>query len=69
MIKAKLKHYKDTDIYINPYTVSYITEENNQTIVGFTNGHSFMVTASPQELRRMIEHETKSLCKECTQCV
>lgn len=64
MIRTKLA-YDGTEIYINPYTVSYILNGNMETVVGFTNGHTYNVTASGTELRRLIDEETKSLCKEC----
>ena len=69
MIRTKLS-YGGGEIFINPYTVSYIMRnELNETTIGFTNGHQYNITASPQELRRLIEDETKSLCQECTKGV
>lgn len=66
MIKTKLA-YDGKEIYINPYTISYITRDNrmNETIIGFTNGHTYNVTASIPEILEVINEETKSLCKEC----
>lgn len=66
MIKTKLA-YDGNEIYINPYTISYITRDNrmNETIIGFTNGHTYNVTASIPEILEVINEETKSLCKEC----
>lgn len=66
MIKTKLA-YDGNEIYINPYTISYITRDNrmNETIIGFTNGHTYNVTASIPEILEVISNETKSLCKEC----
>lgn len=59
--------YGAGEIIINPYTVSYIIRnECNETTVGFTNGHTYNVTASPLELMEAINNETKSLCKDCT---
>lgn len=56
------------EIIINPYTVSYIIRnELNETTIGFTNGHTYNVTASPLELMEAINNETKFLCKECMQ--
>lgn len=70
MIRTKLA-YDGNEIYINPYTISYITRDNkmNETIIGFTNGHTYNVTASIPEILEVIENETKSLCKECTQSI
>lgn len=66
MIRTKLA-YDGNEIYINPYTISYITRDNrtNETIIGFTNGHTYNVTASIPEILEVINEETKSLCKEC----
>lgn len=70
MIRTKLA-YGGQDIIINPYTVSYIIESQISTnaIIAFTNGHTIEVTANLMKLQEVIEYETKSLCKECTQCV
>lgn len=58
MIKTKLA-YDNIDIYINPYTISYITRDKdmNETVIGFTNGHAYNVTASPLELLEVLENE------------
>ena len=64
MIVTKLA-YDGARLYINPYTISYILDGDDTTVVGFTNGHTYEVTASGIELRRLIDEETKSLCKEC----
>ena len=66
MIKTKLA-YDNIDIYINPYTISYITRDKdmNETVIGLTNGHTYIVSASVSELLEGINNETKSLCKEC----
>lgn len=64
MITTKLA-YDGARLYINPYTVSYILDGDDTTVVGFTNGHTYEVTASGIELRGLIDEETKSLCKEC----
>ena len=64
MIRTKLQYNKE-DIFINPYTISYITRIEDEVTIGFTNGHTYNVTASIQELLEVIENETKSLCKEC----
>lgn len=66
MIKTRLA-YNGGDIYINPYTISYMTRFENETTIGFTNGHTYNVSASIPELLEVINNETKSLCKECTQ--
>lgn len=70
MIVTKLA-YGGGVIIINPYTVSYMTNSqvSTNTIIAFTNGHTIEVTASLIKLQEVIENETKSLCKECTQCV
>lgn len=70
MIRTRLA-YGGQDILINPYTVSYIIESqvSTNTTIAFTNGHTIEVTASLIKLMEVIENETKSLCKECTQCV
>jgi len=68
MIQTRLAHTTDGIIIINPYTISYITSLEGYTTIGLTNGHTYDVTASPQELMEVIENETKSLCKECTRC-
>lgn len=69
MITTRLS-YGAGEIILNPYTVSYIIrDELGRTAITFTNGHSLEVTASVLELRRLIENETKSLCKECTKGV
>lgn len=65
MIQTRLAHTTDGIIIINPYTISYITSLEGYTTIGLTNGHTYDVTASPQELMEVIENETKSLCKEC----
>ena len=66
MIRTKLA-YDGNEIYINPYTISYITRDNamNDTVIAFTNGHTYNVTASIPEILEAIKNETKSLCKEC----
>lgn len=64
MIVTKLA-YDGSRLYINPYAVSYILDESDTTVVGFTNGHTYDVISSASELRRLIDEETKSLCKEC----
>ena len=64
MIVTKLA-YDGARLYINPYTISYILDGDDTTVVGFTNGHTYEVTASGTELRGLIDEETKSLCKEC----
>lgn len=64
MIVTKLA-YDGARLYINPYTISYILDGDDTTVVGFTNGHTYEVTASGTELRRLIDEKTKSLCKEC----
>lgn len=66
MIRTKLA-YDGAEILINPYTVSYILRQESETIIGFTNGHTYPVTASLNELKEGIENETKSLCKGCSQ--
>lgn len=66
MIVTKLA-YDGARLYINPYTVSYILDGDDTTVVGFTNGHTYEVTASGTELRRLMDEETKSLCKGCSQ--
>lgn len=66
MIKTKLA-YDTIEMYINPYTISYITRDKdmNETVIGLTNGHTYIVSASVSELLEAINNETKSLCKEC----
>ena len=64
MIKTKLE-YDGNEIYINPYTISYIIRQDYNTVIGFTNGHTYNVTASVPELLEGINNETKSLCKQC----
>lgn len=66
MIKTKLA-YDNIDIYINPYTISYITRDKdmNETVIGLTNGHTYIVSANVSELLEGIDNETKSLCEEC----
>lgn len=64
MISTKIA-YDGARLYFNPYTVSYILDQDDTTVIGFTNGHTYDVTASGTELRRLIDEETKSLCKEC----
>lgn len=64
MIVTKLA-YDGARIYINPYGVSYILDSDETTTVGFSNGHTYEITMSALELRRLIDEETKSLCKEC----
>ena len=68
MIRTKLA-YDGNEIYINPYTISYITRDNamNDTVIAFTNGHTYNVTASIPEILEVIKNETQSLCKECSQ--
>lgn len=56
MIKTKLS-YSNQYIYINPETISYITRIENETVIGFTNGHTYNVTASPLELLEVLENE------------
>lgn len=66
MIKTRIA-YTNEVIYINPYTISYITRDKdmNETVIGLTNGHTYIVSASVSELLEVINNETKSLCKEC----
>lgn len=66
MIKTKLA-YDNIEMYINPYTISYVTRDKdmNETVIGLTNGHTYIVSASVSELLEVIDNETKSLCKEC----
>lgn len=67
MIATRLR-YGAGEIIFNPYTVSYIIRnELNETSITFTNGHSLAVTASPLEIKELIENETKHLCNECNQ--
>lgn len=67
MITTRLA-YGAGEIMFNPYTVSYIIrDELNRTAITFTNGHSLEVTASPLEIKELIENETKYLCRECNQ--
>lgn len=67
MIRTRLA-YDDSEIYINPYTISYIIRQDYQVIVGLTNGHTYNVKASINELLEGVNNETKSLCKECQGC-
>ena len=64
MIKTRLA-YDNNEIYINPYTISYIIRQDTEVIIGFTNGHTYNVTGNIGELMEVIENETKFLCKEC----
>ena len=66
MIKTKLA-YDNIEMYINPYTISYVTRDKdmNETVIGLTNGHTYIVSASVSEILEVIDEETKSLCKEC----
>ena len=66
MIKTKLA-YDNIEIYINPYTISYITRDKDmdETVIGLTNGHTYIVSASVSKLLEGINNETKSLCEEC----
>ena len=64
MIKTRLA-YDNNEIYINPYTISYIIRQDTEVVIGFTNGHTYNVTGNIGELMEVIENETKSLCKEC----
>lgn len=68
MIRTKLE-YDGNEIYLNPYTISYIIRQDCTTVIGLTNGHTYNVTASVLELLEVINNETKSLCKECTQSI
>ena len=63
MIRTKLA-YDGNEIYINPYTISYITRDNamNDTVIAFTNGHTYNVTASIPEILEVIKNETKCSC-------
>lgn len=63
MIRTKLA-YDGNEIYINPYTISYITRDNkmDETVIGFTNGHTYNVTASIPEILEVIKNETKCSC-------
>ena len=56
MIRTKLS-YDNQEIYINPKTISYIIRLDNETVIGFTNGHTYNVTASPLELLEVLEDE------------
>lgn len=66
MIKTKLA-YDNIEMYINPYTISYVARDKdmNETVIGLTNGHTYIVSASVPKLLEVIDNETKSLCKEC----
>jgi len=66
MIKTRLA-YDGNEIYINPYTISYIIKQEQDVVIGFTNGHTYNVTGNIGELMEVIKSETKSLCKECMQ--
>lgn len=56
MIRTKLS-YSNQEMYIRPETISYITRIENETVIGFTNGHTYNVTASPLELLEVLENE------------
>ena len=66
MIKTRIA-YTNEVIYINPYTISYVMRDKdmNETVIGLTNGHTYIVSANVSELLEVINNETKSLCKEC----
>lgn len=68
MIRTKLA-YGGEDIYINPYTISYITRIEHEVTIGFTNGHTFNVRASIPELIEVIKNETKCACGGYTDCI
>lgn len=64
MIRTRLS-YSNDEIYIRPETISYITREYNQTVIGFTNGHTYSVSASIPELLEVIENETNTVKSDC----
>ncbi|MBQ2349913.1 MAG: hypothetical protein II393_01400 [Cytophagales bacterium] len=64
MIKTRLSYSKD-EIYIRPETISYIIREYNQTTIGFTNGHTYSVSASIPELLEAIKNETNTTKSDC----
>lgn len=61
MIKTRLA-YDNNEIYINPYTISYIIRQDTETVIGFTNGHTYNVTGNIGELLEVIKNETKCSC-------
>lgn len=64
MIKTRLS-YGNHEIYIRPETISYITRDCNETVIGFTNGHTYSVSASIPELLEVIENETSETKCSC----
>lgn len=62
MIRTKLI-YDGNEIFINPFTISYIIKQDNNTVIGLTNGHTYTVTASAQELLEGCNNEIK--CNGC----
>lgn len=64
MIRTRLS-YSNDEIYIRPETISYITREYNQTTIGFTNGHTYSVSASIPELLEAIKNETNTVKSDC----
>lgn len=64
MIKTRLC-YGNNEIYIRPETISYIIRELNETIIGFTNGHTYSVSASIPELLEVIKNEANTIKSDC----
>ena len=64
MIRTKLI-YDGAEIFINPYTVSYVLRQDHENVIAFTNGHTLSVTMSIPELLKEIENETKCTCNGC----
>lgn len=56
MIKTRVT-YGNWEIYIRPETISYIIRDDNKTTIGFTNGHTYSVSASIPELLEAIKNE------------
>lgn len=61
MIRTKLA-YDGTELYINPYTISYLIRRDDELVIAFTNGHQYNITASVPELLEVIKNETKCSC-------
>ena len=65
MIRTRLS-YGNQEIYIRPETISYIIREFDEiVIIGFTNGHTYSVSASIPELLEAIKNETNTTKSDC----
>lgn len=63
MIRTQL-NYGGGEFYINPQTISYIIRDRtNEVTIGFTNGHTYTVTASIPELLEVFNNETERISK------